>query len=84
MIIHYGFAPGFQWENEVDQYLIEMTNDIGCVIFVRESNMGSATSANGIVFFDGNQDGDGQCWSALGMAPGFKVRFYCIVLYLVY
>ena len=41
VIIHYGFAPGFQWENEVDQYLIEMTNDIGCVIFVRESNMGS-------------------------------------------
>ena len=41
VIIHYGFASGFQWENEVDQYLIEMTNDIGCVIFVRESNMGS-------------------------------------------
>ena len=52
--------------------MVELSIDIGCITFVREANMASSTWENGLVFFDGNEFGDGQCWSALGLAPGFK------------
>ena len=34
--------------------------------------MASSIRPHGIVFFDGDLDGDGACWSALGLAPGFR------------
>jgi len=54
--------------------MLELTIDLGCFTFVLEETMSASTFANGIVFFDGDDFGDGNCWSALGLAPGFQDR----------
>ena len=32
IVVPYGFAPGFKWMSEVQQFMTEMSNDIGCIV----------------------------------------------------
>lgn len=59
-------------ENEIKQYVEEMTEDLVCLEFIHvpRSQRLSTSWRNGILFVD-NSHLAGGCWSAAGLVEGF-------------
>ena len=51
--------------------MTSLGSDLGCFRTVRVDDMSTTTWEYGVVFGNGDEYGDGRCWSALGMSPGF-------------
>ena len=72
-VIPYGYGPNTaDWKDAIEEHMTSLSADIGCFRTVRVDDMATTTWDYGIVFGNGDEYGDGQCWSALGMTPGFQ------------
>jgi len=50
IVIPYGFSPGYKWKRDIDEYMLRLTDDIGCITFNREDQMSTSIYDNDAVF----------------------------------
>ena len=58
------------YADAIEGFLTSMSTDIGCLNFKRVDMLQSPYE-HGLVFINGEVNADGNCWSAIGQAPGF-------------
>ena len=59
------------WKDEIEEHMTTLSDDVGCFRTLRVDNMSATNWSYGVVFGNGDEYGDGGCWSAVGMAAGF-------------